>query len=260
MPAATVTLRPTIDRPWLEAAARSDPVAHAYALWDLDRFPTQVQFVSAVRGEVTVGYLLVWLGRPATPIVHWFGPEAVAPALAEGLPPRPLIAVVPVEIAPLVERARGPTRTCALISLVARPGDGPSEPAGPSRARRLTRNDRVNLVALTSGESGLVPSEYPQLDPAHEAIWGVFEGERLRGVAQAVVRLPTVWVLGGVYVDPAARGRGFGGELVRAVVGAAEQVGAPVALYVREDRSDARAMYARAGFRPYGRRVWVDAG
>jgi ribosomal protein S18 acetylase RimI-like enzyme len=130
----------------------------------------------------------------------------------------------------------------------------------PDGVRLLTAADRPQLVVLTSGRDELVSSEYPHLDPDREEIWGCFEGGALRGVARAVVRLPTVWLLGGVYVDPAARGRGLGGALVHAALAAGGAAGATVALYVREDRVAARTMYERAGFRPHGRRVWIDAG
>jgi ribosomal protein S18 acetylase RimI-like enzyme len=258
--AQPVTLRPTIDRTWLERQASTDPVAHTYALWDLDRYPDQIQFVSAVRGDETLGYLLLWLGRPTTPIVHWFGPAPIAKALAEGLPRRPLVAIVPEDVRAEVERARGPARVCSLLVLLAQPGAGRGDAPDPKRARRLTGVDRPGILALTSGRTDMVASEYPHLDPDREAIWGVFDGERLRGVAQAVVRLDNIWILGGVFVDPEARGQGFGGELVRTVLAAAESGGASVALYVREDRPAARAIYDRAGFRTHGRRVWVDAG
>jgi len=33
-----------------------------------------------------------------------------------------------------------------------------------------------------------------------------------------------------------------------------------VGLYVREDRLEARRLYERLGFRPLGRRTWLDLG
>jgi len=118
---AAIDLRPTIDRAWLETAAAADPIAHALALWDLDRYPDRVRFVSALKDERTVGYLLLWLGHPTTPVVHWFGTTEDARALAEGLPPRPMVAVVPEEMRPEVERARGPVTSHVLLRLVADP-------------------------------------------------------------------------------------------------------------------------------------------
>lgn len=260
MASAAIDLRPTIDRAWLETAAAADPIAHALALWDLDRYPDRVRFVSALKDERTVGYLLLWLGHPTTPVVHWFGTTEDARALAEGLPPRPMVAVVPEEMRPEVERARGPVTSHVLLRLVADPERPPGEESGRSDVRRLVRTDLPELLRLTSGRGEMVASEYPRLDPDQEAVWGCFEDGQLRGVARAVVRLPTVWLLGGVYVDPADRGRGLGVAVVRAALAAGMQEGAMVGLYVREDRPAARAVYEHAGFRPEGRRIWVDAG
>jgi predicted GNAT family acetyltransferase len=91
-------------------------------------------------------------------------------------------------------------------------------------------------------------------------VWGYFEGERLRGVARTAVRLPQVWMINGVYVDPAARSRGFGLAIVRSVLDEGHRAGATVALYVREDRPAPRAVYAKAGFRERARRIWLGAG
>ena len=260
MSSGPVTLRPTIDRGWLERAALADPLAHAYALWDLDRYPEQVRFVSAVRGETTVGYLLIWLGRGTAPIVHWFGATPDARALADGLPPRPLVAVVPEEVGADVERLRGPAKTHPLLLLVADREATPAAETVSPAVRKLTGADRAQLVAWATGRSDLVVTEYPYLDPEREEIWGCFDRGELNGVARAVVRLPAVWLLGGVYVDPAARGRGFGLALARALLVAGRRAGARVGLYVREDRPAPRAVYDRAGFRPWARRVWVDGG
>ena len=165
MSSGPVILRPTIDRGWLERAALTDPVAHAYALWDLDRYPDQVRFVSAVRGETTVGYLLIWLGRGTAPIVHWFGDPTDARNLAEGMPPRPLVAIVPEELRRDVERLRGPVESRPLLLLVADPGAGAAGDAAPTTVRKLTGADRAELVAWATGRSELVVTEYPYLDP-----------------------------------------------------------------------------------------------
>ncbi|MGB6443283.1 MAG: GNAT family N-acetyltransferase, partial [Thermoplasmata archaeon] len=235
MASSAVTLRPTIDRVWLEQAAVVDPISHALALWDLDHFPDRVRFVSAVRGDATVGYLLVWLGHPTTPIVHWFGATEDARALVDGLPTRPLVAIVPEEIGPDVERARGPVVVHPLLRLVAEGRDALPADAPREEVRRLTRADRPGLLTLSAGRNDMVVSEYPYVDPEEEAVWGCFEDGRLCGVARTLVRRPNLWILGGVYVDPTARGRGYGVAVVRAAVEDARREGAAVALYVRED-------------------------
>jgi ribosomal protein S18 acetylase RimI-like enzyme len=69
-----------------------------------------------------------------------------------------------------------------------------------------------------------------------------------------------MWIVNGVYVDPNARGRGIGGVLVEAALASAREARARVGLYVREDRLEARRLYERLGFRPAGRRTWLDLG
>jgi GNAT superfamily N-acetyltransferase len=254
-----VTIRPSIDREWLEAAAADDPIAHAYAVWDLERYPDRVRFFSAYRGNRVTGYLLVWPGRLAV-IVHWFGARDEAAELAQRLPPRPLVVIAPEASQADVEETRGPTRGYPVLLLAAPRGAAEPGPPGPAPTRRLGSDDRAAVAALTERNPEVVAAGYSDLDLGRETVWGVFDGARLAGVARAAVALPRAWILSGVFVHPELRGRGFGRALVRAALDEARRAGVPVGLYVREDRPAARAVYAAAGFRPHGRRIWCDAG
>ena len=120
--------------------------------------------------------------------------------------------------------------------------------AHASRAAELARGDDP------------VVAEYPFLDPDEELTWGAFDGPNLVGVVHAEVRRPGLWVLGGVYVEPEARRRGRGHELIAVALAASARAGVRVALFVREDRAEARTLYEGVGFRPAGRRVWLDLG
>jgi len=257
MESAGYALRPTIDRSWLERVAIADPVPHAYARWDLLRYPDRVRFVSAVRGEATQAYLLLWPGRGAL-IVHYVGDPEAAEALATALPARPFVIVAPEDVHRSVERARGPTVTFPVLMMAARPGPAPG--AAAASVRRLLPDDRPALLALTRTDGELVASGYPALDLAEEFVWGAFEDGALAGVARRSVHLPDVWILSGVFVSPRLRGRGLGHALVRAVLADAAAARVTVGLFVREDRPAARTVYDRAGFRPIGRRLWIDAG
>lgn len=260
MAATVVEVRPTIDRAWLERVAAEDPVTHAFALWDLEWNPGRIRFFSAIEEERTVGYLLVWLGHPRAPVVHWYGSGRAAERLAEWLPTRPCVAIVPEKVVSVVEAARGPGPSYRELILARARGTSWIAPDDSMPVRRLTRGDVPLLERWARRQDDPVTAEYPFLDPEVDIAWGAFERGRLVGVARAEVRLPRVWVLGGVYVEPDARGRGWGRELLGAALRSAESTGATVALYVREDRSPARALYESVGFRPVGRRVWVDLG
>ena len=254
-------VRSTIDRSWLDRTARREPVEHAYARWDLDRFPDRVRFVSALRSGRTLGYLLIWRGPGDVPVVQAYGPAEAAGPLAAALPARPLVAVVPPTWAERTESIRGPGTAYPEAALF-RPVDraAPSRPPTAPPIRRLTATDAPELVEWARQHSAPEVSEYPSLSPDHEAIWGAYDAGRLVGAARAAVRLPSEWVVAGVFVEPTARRKGLGGALIATIVAAAGAEGAGVGLYVREDRPEARRMYDRLGFRAVARRVWIDLG
>jgi ribosomal protein S18 acetylase RimI-like enzyme len=252
---APVDVRPTIDRSWLEAAAAREPLTHAYALWDLERTPGAIRFVSALRGEATVAYLLAWMGRRDRPVVHVYGePEALA-ALWPSLPGPPFVAVVPVEVEPALRAAFEVPRRDGLRLMLRVPGP---LPRGTGAVRRLRRTDTPALAELARGEPAPELAAYPGLDLEAEPVWGAFEDGRLVGVARAAVRLPAVWVVGGVYVVPDRRGRGLGREVVGAVARAAEATGARAGLYARDEPSPALRLYEALGFHEVGRRAWLE--
>lgn len=260
MEATSVELRATLDREWLEEAVRSDPVSHAYAAWDLARFPDRVRFVSAVEGGHTIGYLLHWLGHPSGIVVHWVGGENAAPALAAALPPRPFVAIVPPAVRDIVLRARGPGREFGVRLLTRGTATEGAATPDSSRVRRLSRADATALTDWVERQDAPELRGYRGRDPEAEPTWAAFDHGRLVGVARAAVRLPSVWIVSGVYVAPSARRQGWGRALVSAVAAAAEEAGAVAALFAREDRAPALGMYEGLGFRPIGRRLWLDLG
>lgn len=256
-------LRPTIDRAWLERAAAQDPFVHAYGLWDLDHVPNRIRFISALDGHETVGYLLVWLGHPICPVVHWVGSDPRARVLADALPARPLVAIVPEMFQDAAVSVRGPARPSTLLLLTHEPAAGPRGSLRPLESitvRRLERADHSALVEFAGHQTDPVVAEYPALDPGEDWMWGAFEREKLLGTVRAAVRLPDVWLVGGVFVDPVARGRGIGEALIGAALASAREARVRVGLYVREDRLEARRLYERLAFRPMGRRTWLDLG
>ncbi|MGI0129263.1 MAG: GNAT family N-acetyltransferase [Thermoplasmata archaeon] len=253
------SLREGIDRAWLEGAASADPVRHAYALWDVEHEPDRVRFVSWATEDETRAYLLVWYADPTVTVVHWWGPSAVAEHLLPGLPPRPLVAVVPEELGPAVERLRGPSRSYPVLRLAR---DAISAPAGKldPRVERIggERAAGFRAWAASGAERWLVA--YRGFDPARDFVWALTDGGRILGVASAAARLPRIWVLNGVYVGPEARGQGVGSSLTGWGIEAARRAGARVALYVREDNASARRVYERFGFRQLDRLLWMDLG
>ncbi|MCI4335599.1 MAG: GNAT family N-acetyltransferase [Thermoplasmata archaeon] len=252
-----------MDRRWLEEQARHDPFHHAYALWDLQQAPLQVEFRLLREAGIPVAYLLIWRGTPGQPVVHWVGSPA-ATDLVDQLPPRPLIAVVPEELRARVTAARGPTTSYGVL-LMAHDRRRAVEAKPREGVRRLRADDYPAVRRFADAEANWLLRGYTTRPPSDDAgpgeiAWAAFEGERIVGVARAQVRLPDIWILGGIYVASTHRRQGLGRALTAVATAAAESAGARCALYVREDNQAARSVYDALGYTILDRRLWIDAG
>jgi predicted GNAT family acetyltransferase len=82
---------------------------------------------------------------------------------------------------------------------------------------------------------------------------------RILGTARTGPVLPDIWMIGGVFVDEAQRGKGLGRSVTLALAQEAGKAGADAALYVRPENAPAVAVYRAIGFRRSVRRVFVDS-
>ncbi|MGC2288673.1 MAG: GNAT family N-acetyltransferase [Thermoplasmata archaeon] len=256
MPGTGETLVEGVDRGWLDAAARVDPVAHVWAVWDLDHAPGRFRIASLLRDGCTVGYLLIWYGGGA-PRAHWVSSDPADGLLAVGLPLPPVVAIVPERVAAAVSERLHSTQTYPVDVLVC---SGRTLTAPDPRVRRLRPADAPILAELLVRNPGAETRAYIGLDLGRVPVWGGFEADRLVAVARIAVELPAVWVVDGVFTDPGFRGRGLGREVTAAATAEALATGARAALYVRVDNAAAQTIYREVGFERVDRRIWVDAG
>jgi len=194
-------VEPGIDAAWLERLAASEPLRHAWAVWDRMKFPDRVEFRTLFEDGVPTAYLLFWHGSPKVPMVHWVGSPKDPGPLLDALPPRPVSVVAPESLALAIERRRAPARIAFVHWMAFEPGT-PVEPVPERRARRLAAPDQPALAALARQHPDVLTTPYATADPSKEPIFGAFDWGRLGGVARAQVALPKVWVIGGVYTVP----------------------------------------------------------
>ncbi|MHB1866779.1 MAG: GNAT family N-acetyltransferase [Thermoplasmata archaeon] len=257
--ASEAMVQPGIDRDWLDRAFAAEPLTHAFAVWDLDAHPHRIRFLSCRDlSGTTLAYLLFWQGNPALPVVHWVGDDYRARCLTPHLPSPPAVAIVPEARAAEAQEALRAPRAAPILGQI-RDGKSRQLPEPDSRIRRLRPGDSEALVRWAARQNDPIVSGYATVDLASDQVWGAFDGGELLGIARAQVRLPTLWVLGGVYVAPEARHRGLGLGLTAAGIQAAYAARARVGLWVREDNFEARDLYDALGFRTVERRVWIEA-
>ena len=152
--------------------------------------------------------------------------------------------------------------------------DPPPLPTG-IEIRKLTRADArewrtLRLRALQDHPTAYAESfeEASQRDPAWfrdqmplpgavNAIFGMFAHGRLAGCAgfavQTYANLRHKGVMWGVYLEPFLRRRGLGNALIDRLIRHARQHVAMLHAAVAIENDAARALYRRAGFKPYGR-------
>ena len=257
--AVVAVVRPGIDRDWLTRVAAQDPFTHAFAVWDLARYPDRTSFLSCTEGSETTGYLLVWHGDPARPVVHWVGDADRSRPLGDHLPPPPFIAVVPEGAAATLLHSSGDAVGAPILGEVAARAT-PVPPATFPGVRRLRVEDRRKLAAWAELQIDPIVRGYSTLDPARDIAWAAFEAGEPVGVAYRLAEGPGLWLLGAIYVDPAHRRRGVGYALTATAVGDARHAGADAGLWVREENVTARHVYERLGFRRVQRKWWVEVG
>ncbi len=252
------TVEEGIDTEWLAAAARHDPLSHAYARWDIEHALDRVRFVTIREDAHPTAYLLIWYGWRAFPVVHWIGETRFPDQLAPWLPIRPLVAVVPSSAMTAVEAVRGPTVPIPLLLL-----EHSQESPVPTPARfvrPLTRVDTPTVAALAEQHGELLTTTYPTLDLDRSLTMGAFENDRLVGLGRVAVQLPEIWILSGIFTVAEARRKGYGVALTAALTQAAHTAGARAALFVRADNLPAVRMYEHLGYWRRHEKVWMDAG
>lgn len=255
MPDAGETLIEGIDRAWLEAEARRDPVSHAWAMWDIDHEAGRYRFVSLLRGGRTVGYLLNWYAG-GVPRAHWISTDPTDGLLALGLPLPPVIAIVPDRVADAVRGRFRTTQSLALDVLVC---TGRTLTPPDPRVRRLHAGDAPALAEMAARNPELEREGYLPLDLERLPVWGAFEADRLVAIARIAVQLPAIWIVTGVFTEPPFRGRGLGREVTAMATEAALAAGARAMLYVRADNAAAQTIYREIGYERVDRRTWIDA-
>jgi len=112
-----------------------------------------------------------------------------------------------------------------------------------------TREDRKNMDAKKHFD---LISKHPT--------YGVFINDELVSYAGSFIQLPQVWMIGGVYTNPAYRNKGYATLATSAITQEALTNAETAALFVRSDNHPAIKAYEKIGYRKIGEKLWIDVG
>jgi RimJ/RimL family protein N-acetyltransferase len=108
----------------------------------------------------------------------------------------------------------------------------------------------------TIEEEGGKPADFWTSRLSNSFMFGLFDGESLVGVAgfylEGMEKVRHRAHVVGVYLRPAARGKGAGATLLKAVIDEARRQALQLHLAVTTDNEPARRLYERMGFVVYG--------
>lgn len=241
----------------------SNPVDHCYLMNGLLYSPESVDGVFLIENGGIKGYVYKSATRRGSRIVLWG--KTTADLLATVLNNDSFIVmsfqmdVSEVELEPyldvLKERGFDSIETAFFYDMVVdETGFKPFETLG---VRRLVEKDVDAFVELRKTQGRAMSR-----DDAYEMVrsgrfYGIFDNDKLVGVAGTRVRLPEVWIIGHVFVHPDYRGRGFGKAVTSAVTKDAVSSGATAYLQVEVDNHAAINVYERLGYRVLRKNPWI---
>jgi ribosomal protein S18 acetylase RimI-like enzyme len=125
-----------------------------------------------------------------------------------------------------------------------------------SIGRRFSEADAKEFAKFWLEDNETLSDEYVEGSRVYirnGAYYGVFGSEgRLLSSANAMIRLPYVWVITGVETHPEFRRKGYATSIVSKLIGEAFQTTESVALFTNRENAEAINVYEKLGFRKFG--------
>ncbi|RLF01537.1 MAG: hypothetical protein DRK00_11275 [Thermoprotei archaeon] len=231
-----------------------NPLKHCYLMYDVlyELEATEACFLLEDGG--IEGYVLVWRGG-SRPGIHVWG---CSPQLA-CLMPLESGAVVQVYseqlVEPILARAGEDAEVRWYLDMAV--DEEGFKPHLGVEVVRLTPAHAEHLSRLSMEWTRPLSLEEARRLLEKWRWYGVFRGDELASVAAAYLRLPEVWVIGGVYTYTAFRGRGYAKAVTTAITRDAVRSGAKALLHVAEDNEPAKRVYTALGYQRVARRPWI---
>lgn len=246
--------------PILDAFLRKDPLLNAYAIWDLHYMLHRSRFFIVQADQQIQGVLLDFHGHEGFHSIWLRGTsEAIESLLSVPVYDKMLFPFTFPEYEEIIKQK-------FLISAKYMVDFMLLEKGGEHlhirhSARLLNEDDAFAFSSLRKKPYEKFSQE--EVEQALEIIkeqpvYGIFVNSTLVSAATFHVRLPEIWIIGGLYTRPEYRNLGYATSITSTMVKDALRQTACVGLYVREDNSPAKHVYQKIGFKPHRKIKWLD--
>lgn len=246
------------NRDYMLSWLRRNSFRNAFAVYDLlyEKDFTQM-YVALDRANQIRGYLLIYR-RLKYPSVILEGEAAATRLLLEKLKiKRMIMPDIPCELKKVIREFFPSAKFYVEDLMMIKKNE--FRPIGNCFAKKLELTDAIQLATLIGRVSKRDIEEYASI--IHRfVVYGVFVNGKLVSTARALIQLPELWVIGGVYTHSEYRNRGFATHVTYALTKEALEKAGLASLCVRSDNHSAISAYKKIGYRKVEERIWVDVG
>ncbi len=233
------------------------PEEHPYLLHDLTYELSRSRAYLRIESGEVKAYLLIWRGLNTTASILWGDCSSLIKLIPRN---HEMIVQSPPKVADEVINYLsmwGGIKSVNYLDMAV--DEERFKPFKEVRAVRLNPGNPKHVAEFSRirRESGVNVGEHARELIAKQRPYGVFINDELVSIALAYVRMPEVWVVGGVYTKPRFRGRGYAKAVTSAVTEEAVNAGAKAVLHVRRDNEAALKVYRRLGYRVISEKVWI---
>uniref|UniRef100_A0A7C4HDB9 GNAT family N-acetyltransferase n=1 Tax=Staphylothermus marinus TaxID=2280 RepID=A0A7C4HDB9_STAMA len=243
----------------------SNPIDHCYLMNGLLYNPERSDTIFVIKNGVITGYVYASTIRGGLRIVLW---GETSPKHLSSVLDKSTFVIInfqkdaeEIEVEPyltaLVERKYRNPELSYFYDMVT--DEERFKPYRAGNVRKLNEADLDAFIEIRKIHGRPVSREEALELIKQRRFYGVYENDKLVGIAGARIKLPEIWIIGNVFVHPDYRGRGYGKAVTSAITEDAVKSGALAYLQVETTNSIAINIYEKLGYRTIRKNPWIFA-
>ncbi|MEM0355819.1 MAG: GNAT family N-acetyltransferase [Desulfurococcaceae archaeon] len=243
----------------------SNPIDHCYLMNGLLYNPERSNTIFVIKNGVITGYVYAFTIRGGLRIVLW---GETSPKHLSSVLDKSTFVIInfqkdaeEIEVEPyltaLVERKYRNPELSYFYDMVT--DEERFKPYRAGNVRKLNEADLDAFIEIRKIHGRPVSREEALELIKQRRFYGVYENNKLVGIAGARIKLPEIWIIGNVFVHPDYRGRGYGKAVTSAITEDAVKSGALAYLQVETTNSIAINIYEKLGYRTIRKNPWIFA-